>query len=67
MGLKEIAIDLLNGKLPIAAEQDLAAVRLVICKTCPEFSTMSRQCKRCGCFVDLKVKVLTEACPLNFW
>lgn len=39
--------------------------RLKICKKCDFF--FSGICKKCGCFMDLKVKLKDSACPINKW
>lgn len=65
--LKKIARDMLAGKLPVAAKEDLVKQRLEVCKQCPEFTKLSRQCKLCGCFMDLKAKILEAECPQNLW
>lgn len=37
-------------------------------KTCRNCSFMDRgQCQICECFVDVKVKLRAEKCPLGFW
>jgi hypothetical protein len=67
MNLKEIAIKLLRGELPPIAEGELAKERIKVCEECPEFRKMSRQCNSCGCFLDLKTKLLDASCPQNKW
>ena len=34
---------------------------------CPEYSPTTTQCRACGCFVNAKVKLATEKCPLGKW
>jgi len=65
--LAKIARDLLLGKLPAAAAADLEKSRLAVCQACPEFTKMSRQCRMCSCFMDLKVKLLDASCPIEKW
>lgn len=64
--LKDIAKDLLAGKL-ILSEAELSTERLKVCAECPQMTKMTRQCKLCGCFLDLKTKVLAAHCPLEKW
>lgn len=40
--------------------------RLELCNACPRLS-VTRQCKECLCFVDLKTKLRQEKCPLDKW
>jgi hypothetical protein len=58
---------LLHGKLPAAAAEDLAKERLKVCAECPEFAKLARQCRLCGCFMDIKVKLLEAECPEKKW
>lgn len=58
--------DLLDSTIPRASE-DLAESRISICKSCPEFVNITKQCKQCGCVMPLKVKLSEATCPLNKW
>lgn len=42
-------------------------VRYAICESCPELRPHTKQCKKCGCFMKLKVKLADAACPLGKW
>ncbi|HUB92166.1 MAG TPA: hypothetical protein VMA74_20750 [Dyella sp.] len=48
-----------------------AAQRLAVCRTCSErgFAPVikSEICKKCGCFLIAKTKLLDSHCPLNKW
>lgn len=66
MSLRQIAKDIVAGKLQLS-EEELATERLKLCKECPQMTKLSRQCKLCGCFLDLKVKVLNAQCPMGKW
>lgn len=65
--LKEIAIDLLKGELPAIAAEDLAKSRLTECEACDQFGRLARQCNLCGCFMDIKTKMLEASCPAEKW
>ena len=65
--LKEIAIGIMHGKLPRAAEHDLAKSRITECVSCQHFKAMTRQCGLCGCFMDIKAKILEAECPAGRW
>jgi hypothetical protein len=49
------------------AEQSLADQRFEICKACPELIKLSKQCKKCGCFMAVKTKLQAATCPLEKW
>jgi hypothetical protein len=65
--LRKIAVDILKGKLPAEASDDLAKERLKVCDECEFFGRLLRQCKLCGCFMDLKSKLLEAECPADKW
>lgn len=47
--------------------EELAVERLEICKACPELIQLTTQCKKCGCFMNLKTKIEAATCPLGKW
>ncbi len=65
--LKDIAVKLLHGELPPMSDAELSKLRMSVCETCPEFARIARQCKQCGCFLDLKTKLLEATCPIGKW
>ena len=40
-------------------------IRAIICENCPERSLGI--CKKCGCFLSIKVMLPESKCPLNKW
>jgi hypothetical protein len=44
-----------------------SASRLDICKGCPELITPVNMCKQCKCFMNIKVRIYSAACPLGKW
>lgn len=59
-------LDLLNPKTERAAKQ-LADDRMSICRACPELIPVVNQCKKCGCFMEVKSKLKIAKCPLGKW
>jgi hypothetical protein len=41
--------------------------RLDICSSCPELINLTKQCKKCGCFMAIKTKMAHASCPLGKW
>lgn len=41
--------------------------RLSICKTCPELFGPLNNCRQCGCFMNIKVRIYSSTCPLGKW
>jgi hypothetical protein len=58
--------DLLNPNKP-RAENELAELRYSICLECPFLIKLSKQCRKCGCFMDAKTKLLGASCPIGKW
>lgn len=46
---------------------EIAADRFAICQSCPEFVKITKQCKKCGCFMKLKTKLTHSTCPIGKW
>lgn len=59
-------VDLLNPKSEKASEE-VAEIRLNTCLSCPELTPHTHQCKKCGCFMALKTKLVVSKCPLGKW
>ena len=44
-----------------------AASRFKICQECEYLSPTLNMCKKCSCFMLLKVKLTWEKCPIGKW
>lgn len=49
------------------ATDKLASERFSICSACPEMIKLTSQCKKCGCFMNLKTKLQKAECPIGKW
>jgi hypothetical protein len=58
--------DLLNPATEYVSE-DAATSRLDMCKICPEYLSITSQCKKCGCIMPLKTKIANATCPMGKW
>jgi hypothetical protein len=58
--------DMLDPNTEWASEEDSKS-RFDICKQCPELINLSKQCKKCGCFMFAKTKLQKANCPLGKW
>lgn len=58
--------DMVNPNVEKATDE-LAEERFKICKGCPELIKLTRQCKKCGCFMFAKTKIKAAACPIGKW
>jgi len=58
--------DLLNPNEP-RSEEELKEKRLSICRQCPEYVSLTTQCKKCGCFMEMKARLENAVCPIGKW
>lgn len=58
--------DMLNPNTEFV-EEIQAEERYSICKECPFFISLTGQCKRCGCIMKAKTKLLKATCPEHKW
>lgn len=49
------------------AKEEVAERRLEICKNCEHYFKTTHQCKKCGCIMNLKTKLLHATCPIDKW
>ena len=49
------------------ATPDQKLERFNICQACDRWKASTRQCKECGCFMDIKTKIKGTECPLGKW
>ena len=49
------------------ASDDLAAKRMQECSRCDRFIELTKQCKECGCFMNMKTRLTEAKCPLGKW
>lgn len=59
-------LDMLNPKTK-RSDEELYKYRIDICMTCPELIQLTTQCKKCGCFMNFKTKLLEASCPIGKW
>lgn len=47
--------------------EEKANSRFSICQSCPELISLTKQCKKCGCFMAIKTKLEAAECPIGKW
>ena len=57
---------ILNSNAIVDSDQKVID-RYAICEQCPSLIKLTKQCKECGCFMPLKVKLINAVCPLGKW
>lgn len=58
--------DLFNSKKPKMSEE-LAQKRMEVCSSCEHLIQLTKQCKKCGCFMPMKTKLQDATCPVGKW
>jgi hypothetical protein len=58
--------DLINPNID-KVDDDTFKYRYDICMSCPSLIKGTRQCKKCGCFMNQKAKLAHAGCPLGKW
>lgn len=58
--------DLINPEVGRVSE-DIASHRMSICKQCPFLFKFTKQCRKCGCFMEAKTKLPNAECPIGKW
>lgn len=58
--------DFLDPSVELSSEEE-SENRFSICKACPELISLTKQCKKCGCFMAAKTKLASAVCPLGKW
>ena len=56
---------LLNNKNYVSLDEQ--EKRFSICKECPDLIKITKQCKRCGCFMNAKTRLKNASCPIKKW
>ena len=56
--------DKILGKLVDKSEYNR---RFNLCKDCNYFINLTKQCKKCFCFLPIKAKVEKALCPIGNW
>ena len=51
----------------IMEEQKESIEKMKICVQCDEFLKLTKQCKKCGCFMPIKVLLPKQKCPMGKW
>ena len=58
--------DMLNPNIGRVSKEVLDE-RLAICQSCEFFIKLTKQCKKCGCFMRLKGALPHSECPVGKW
>lgn len=59
-------LDILNPNTEYIDDNEFNS-RYNICLSCPELIKLSKQCRQCGCLMNVKTKMKAARCPLGKW
>lgn len=65
--IDELRRELQKKLLGETASEEVAVARLSTCSACDKLYRATWQCKKCGCFVKVKVKFADQTCPIGNW
>lgn len=68
MALPKIDLRKLSAKVKnlLIYDEKVIQERWDLCQEC-EFLLASSNCKKCGCFMKLKIRVSNSKCPIGKW
>lgn len=58
--------DVASGRAEYSTKEEFLQ-RITICSTCDHMTKLTKQCKKCGCFIHSKAKFKQSTCPINKW
>jgi len=58
--------DLFNKNIK-KVEDDIQKDRMSICIECPHLIKLTKQCTKCGCFMEAKTRLPHATCPIGKW
>jgi hypothetical protein len=56
-----------NDIVVIMASEEVSTARYSLCTNCPEFVTISKQCKSLGVFAEEYSSIESSVCPIGKW
>lgn len=56
-----------NNPGSLFVETEIQQKRIDICNTCAFFDKSQNRCRKCGCYMNVKVKFKSVQCPMKFW
>jgi hypothetical protein len=63
---KASPLDFFRKSTEYSSEEETTR-RYSICTECPHFLAITKQCVKCGCFMQIKTKLAHAECPVNKW
>jgi hypothetical protein len=64
--LKDVGQGASEGNSILVSEEKRAS-RENLCNECSQYNKLSKRCKMCGCFMELKWRFTKSECPMSLW
>jgi len=58
--------DLFDSDAPRSSEE-IQKERMQSCLSCENLIQFTKQCNKCGCFMEMKTRLLDAKCPIGKW
>ena len=58
--------DILNPNSP-RSDEEIQKERMDLCLACEILMPITKICKKCGCFMEIKTKLMEATCPIGKW
>lgn len=65
--VKQLLIEKTAERLGPIADDYVITERLSKCNSCDYIFKPTMQCTKCGCFVQIKARVVKFSCPIDKW
>ena len=65
--MKRFAKCISSGDCKNLVSDELEKKRLEVCYKCEHLFKPTKNCKKCGCFIQFKTKFADQTCPINKW
>jgi hypothetical protein len=62
--IKSATVDLINV---VKVDEDTKTDRMNICLSCEHLFHPTKNCKKCGCFMEAKTWLKSASCPIKKW
>jgi len=64
--LKDVGQGVKEGNSLLVSEEK-RQLREDLCNECSQFNKVTKRCKQCGCFMEMKWRFTKSECPIMLW
>ena len=63
----ELIHDAVESIEHLKCSKDVKDERMAICESCEHLIKTTKQCRKCGCFMEIKTHLASVSCPIGKW